>query len=121
MNDQSVTSSSLSGTLEIKSTSSLLLMAQGLMSFFRNLLVPHKIKRTLDSRIVLVSIFLLSVPQRHKVKYNCDNKDDYKSKPGKEGNTEVENIFDAFQNMSKKAKMFLGVNLLYGSTKKLAC
>ena len=90
------------------------------MSFFRNLLVPHKIKRTLDSRIVLVSIFLLSVPQRHKVKYNCDNKDDYKSKPGKEGNTEVENIFDAFQNMSKKAKMFLGVMLLYGSTKKHA-
>ena len=54
---------------------------------------------------------MVSVPQRHKVKYNCDNKDDYKSKPGKEGNTEVENIFDAFQNMSKKAKMFLGENI----------
>ena len=41
------TSSSLSGTLEMKSASSLLLMAHGLMSFFRNLFVPQSISRTL--------------------------------------------------------------------------
>ena len=56
------TNSSLSGTLEIKSTSSLLLMAHGFISFFRNLFVPHNINRTLRFRDALTKVWHLSKP-----------------------------------------------------------
>ena len=52
------TNCSLSGTLDMKSTSSLLLTSHGFNSFFRNLFVPHRIRRALMRKMNKESLVL---------------------------------------------------------------
>ena len=88
----------------MKSASSLLFTAQGLISFFRNLFVPHRINRTLK-RVDSCDCITIDgdIPERNKVENNGDDEDNNKGQPGEKGNTEVEDILDTLKHMSQES------------------
>ena len=90
----------------MKSASSLLFTAWGLISFFKNLFVPQSIKRTLKISCDL-SFQFYDKPERNKVEDNGDDEDNNKCQPGQERNTEVKDILDTLQDMSQESKVTL--------------